>query len=75
MIDQQKLFEMMMKQQEQQNKIIMNAIWSRYGGPNIEAIKLTHDLGGHNNVSETRTDDRSTAATTEKPVPHQEWLD
>ena len=73
--DQWMMLKTFMEQQRQQNKIIMDVILSRNGRMNIDTTQLMHKLGEHTNVSETRADDRSTEAATEKPVPHQEWLD
>ena len=73
--NQQKLMEMFMKQGERNNKCLMDIIQHRNIRLNIDTTKLMHDLGEQKNVNETRANDRSTATTTEKPVPHQEWLD
>ena len=69
------MMEMIRKQTERNTKFLMDVILSRNGRMNIDTTQLMHNLGEHINVSETQADDRSTKAATDKPVPHQEWLD
>ena len=70
----QEMFIELHRRGTEQTKILIEAL-QRGGGQNINTTHLVQAFGGQNDVNETRTDDNSTAATSEKPVPHQEWLD
>ena len=63
-----------MEQQKMQTKLLIDTIQRKNGRLKINSTQLMNNLGKQNNVSETRTDDRNTATTTEKPVPRY-WLD
>ena len=72
--NQQMMFEMFMKQQAIQTKLIIDTIQRKNGRLNIDSTQLINNLGKQKNVNETQTNDRNPAATTKKPVPRY-WLD